>query len=523
MPTLYNRTLARMTRRELLNAAWKLGATAAATPMSGRGLWAQPIFPDYPFTLGVASGDPLPDGVVLWTRLAPEPLAGGGMPMMDVEVAWEIAADVGFKSIVRTGVEIARPELGHSVHAEVFGLEPGRDYWYRFHVGGEASQTGRTGTAPAADARVSRMRFGFCGCNNYEQGYFTAFRRMAEENLDFIFHSGDYIYEYRADPSRVRQHLGDEIYSIDDYRNRYAQYKTDPDLIAVHASAPFIVTWDDHEIENDWASEFAEDDTPPEVFILRRAAAFQAYYEAMPLRREQFPTPQHLQLYRGLQFGDLMTFSALDTRQYRSSQACGGGTHTGCSEAAAPDRTMLGAEQEAWLDNRLGVGGTAWNAIAQQVPIFGQDFSAREDGLQYPMDKWTGYLAARSRFLNSIDEKGLTNVVFLSGDVHSHWGADVPLDLAEPAGKSVAVEFTNTSVSSDGDGSDVRSYWPTIQGDNPHVAYHSNRRGYCICDVTPKTWWTDFMIIDRVEVPDGRLSVGGRLVVENGSSSVQRG
>ena len=286
-----------------------------------RGLWAQPIFHHYPFTLGVASGDPLPDGVVLWTGLAPEPLQGGGMPMADVEVGWEIAADDGFDTIVQQGAAIARPELGHSVHVEVEGLEPGREYRYRFHAGDEESQTGRTKTAPAADAAVDRLRFGFAGCNHYETGHFTAFRRMAEENLDFVFHTGDYIYEYRAEGGRrerVRQHHANEIHTLEDYRNRYAQYKSDPDFMAVHASAPFVVTWDDHEVDNNWAADRDQDDTPPEVFVLRRAAAFQAYYETMPLRRAQLPTPMRLKLYRDMRFGDLMTLNALDARQYRS-------------------------------------------------------------------------------------------------------------------------------------------------------------------------------------------------------------
>ena len=337
------------------------------------------------------------------------------------------------------------------------------------------SQTGRTRTAPAAGARVARMRFGFCGCNNYEHGYFTAFRRMAEEDLDFVFHSGDYIYEYGPDPNRVRQHHGAELYSLDAYRTRYAQYKSDPDLRAVHASAPFIVTWDDHEIENNWAAQFDEDDTPPEVFVLRRAAAFQAYYEAMPLRREQFPTPQHLQLYRSLRFGDLMAFNALDTRQYSSDQACGDGTHTGCAEAARPSARCSGANRRHGSTSgsaRAGPRGTCSPSRCRSSA------ATSRRGRTGCNTRWTSGTATRRPALGSSarsPRRGSRNVVFLSGDVHSHWGANVPLDLAKPDGKSVAVEFTNTSVSSDGDGSDVRDYWPTIQSDNPHVAYHSNR------------------------------------------------
>ncbi len=179
----YDRSLARLSRRELLNVAWKLGLAAIASPLVSSRVLTQPIFGRYPFTLGVASGDPLPDGVVLWTRLAPEPLAGGGMPMADVEVSWEVAPDAAFRTVVQKGAAVARPELGHSVHVEVTGLQPGRDYWYRFRVGDEVSQTGRTVTAPAAGAAVDRLRFGVCGCSHFEVGYFTAFRQYGGRAL----------------------------------------------------------------------------------------------------------------------------------------------------------------------------------------------------------------------------------------------------------------------------------------------------------------------------------------------------
>jgi len=236
---LYDRALQRLSRRELLNIAWKVGLSAVAQPIWQTHVFAQPLFRNYPFPLGVASGEPLPDGVVLWTRLAPEPLAGGGMPMANVEVAWEIAKDRAFTSIATKGTTVARPELGHSVRVEAGGLEAGREYFYRFRVGREVSQTGRTKTAPPPGAAVDRLRFAVCGCGHYETGYFTAYRRLAAEQFDFVFHTGDYIYEGRDDggknPALVREHQGDEIYTLVDYRNRYAQYKTDPDLRAAHA------------------------------------------------------------------------------------------------------------------------------------------------------------------------------------------------------------------------------------------------------------------------------------------------
>ena len=421
---------------------------------------------------------------------------------------------------MRRGTELARPELGHAVHAEVDGLEPGREYWYRFVVGRERSPVGRTKTAPAPGTPLERLRFGTCGCSNYESGYFTAFRHLAEERFDFVFHSGDYIYEYRADGGerdKVRQHVGDELYTLVDYRNRYAQYKSDPDLKAAHASAPFVVTWDDHEIDNNWASAADERGTPPEVFLLRRAAAFQAYYEAMPLRHGSFPGATQLTLHRGFRFGDLMSFDALDTRQYRSTQACRAGRRGGCGEFADASRTMLGAGQERWLDARLARSDAHWNVLAQQVPIFGGGADGLPTNNPHVLDQWPGYPAARRRLLDSIADKGLDNVVFLSGDVHLHWGASVPLDLREPDGRQVAVEFTNSSITSGGDGSAAAHWWPGIAADNPHVGYHGARRGYVACEVTPESWQTDFMNVDRVEVPDGTLTRGARLVVERGS------
>jgi alkaline phosphatase D len=238
-----------LNRRELLigsASAWAL-ATLPLPAAGGRLL--RPRFAAYPFSLGVASGDPRPDGVVLWTRLAPDPLRGGGMPGEPAEVEWVIAADEAMGRVVQRGREVAAPQLAHSVHVEVEGLEPERWYWYRFRAGGELSPVGRTRTTAAAGAANRRLRFGFCSCNHYEQGYYTAYRHMAEEELELVFHLGDYIYEYEGREDRVRMHTYREIDTIDDYRNRYALYKADPDFQAVHAVAPFVVTWDDHEEE----------------------------------------------------------------------------------------------------------------------------------------------------------------------------------------------------------------------------------------------------------------------------------
>ena len=234
--TIYARTLARLSRRELMKIACALGAAAVGSPIVGKRLFAKPVFDAYPFSMGVASGDPLPDGIVLWTRLAPKPLEGGGMPMSTVDVAWEISRDEHFQDVIQKGTAVARPELAHSVHVEVAGLQPSRDYWYRFRAGDAVSQVGRARTAPPEGAPVDRLRFAVCGCQHYEDGYFTAFRRIAEEQFDFVFHTGDYIYEGAAEggpnDQRIRHHNSPELFTLSDYRNRYALYKTDQDLIA---------------------------------------------------------------------------------------------------------------------------------------------------------------------------------------------------------------------------------------------------------------------------------------------------
>jgi alkaline phosphatase D len=470
--------------------------------------------------MGVASGDPLPDGVVLWTRLAPEPLDGGGMPMANVEVAWELASDRAFASIVQKGTTIARPELGHSVHVEASGLDAGREYFYRFRAGGEVSQTGRTKTAPPEGKPVDRLRFAICGCSHYEAGYFTAYRRLAAEQFDFVFHTGDYIYEGRSDGGRnasvVRQHRGSEIYTLVDYRNRYAQYKSDPDLRAAHASAPFVMSWDDHEVDNDYAGDRDENGTPPEIFLLRRAAAYQAFFESMPLRASLLPSGPNLRLYRRLRFGTLIDFAVLDTRQYRSDQACATTSATGCAAALDPARTILGAAQEQWLFEQLASARATWTVIGQQVPTFARDMVKANPKGRYSMDKWDGYVASRTRLYARLKETKAPNPIVLSGDVHVHYGSDLKMNFADPRSETIGAEFTNTSITSGGDGAEVSGTWEAIRADNPHIKYHSAKRGYIACTATPASMRADFRILDRVTVPDSADRIGGSLVVEAG-------
>lgn len=535
MPPLppYQRLLSGLSRRELMRLAWYAGAATFLQPVTARQTLAQPLFTEYPFSLGVASGDPSPTGVVLWTRLAPNPLEGGGMPMARVEVAWEVASEPRFNDIVQKGTATAYPEVAHSLHVEVDGLRPGNDYWYRFRVGRETSQTGRTKTAPAAGAAVDRLRFAVCGCANYEHGYFTGYRRIAEEEFDFILHSGDYIYEARPNGGqneRVRQNIGLELYSLDDYRRRYAQYKLDPDLRAAHLSAPFIVSWDDHEVMDNYAGTIDARNTPPEFFLLRRAAAYQAYYEHMPVRRSAMPSAGGMKLYRRLHFGSLVDLNVLDTRQYRSDQACGDGTKSSCAEALDPRRTMLGDSQERWLFDNLATARARWTLVGQQVYSFAFDTGAvaiDNAGVKpkdrFNMDSWDGYAAARARLYERLKETKAPNPILVSGDVHQHFGADLKLNFADPRSETIGVEITNTSITSGGDGQNVMEGWEKLKIDNPHIKYHSSRRGYVACTATPATMRAEFRTLDRVSRPDAPVTKAGALVVEHGRPGFSAG
>jgi len=468
-----------------------------------------------PFSLGVASGDPLPDGVVLWTRLAPDPLNGGGMPSQAVTVKWEIATDERMKEIAQRGSAVAAPEFGHSVHVEVKGLKPGRWYWYRFMVGSAVSPIGRTRTAPALNARLERLGFAFASCQHYETGYFTAYKHLADEQLDFVVHLGDYIYEGAPAANRPRKHNSPEIISLEDYRNRYALYKSDPDLKLAHAAFPWIVTWDDHEVDNNYANDVPEDKQTRSAFLERRAHAYQAYYEHMPLRRSSLPRGSELRLYRRLRFGDLAEFSVLDTRQYRTDQPCGDGNKSLCPEALNPQATMMGAEQERWLFNNLDRSKALWNVIAQQVMMARWDSGP---GLEQrlSMDKWGAYPAALNRFLNLLRERKPSNPVVLTGDIHSNWVADLKADFNNPDSAVVGTEFVGTSITSGGDGMDMRPDVEQQMGENPHIKFFNSQRGYVRCHITPKQWQTDFRIVAAVTKRDEPINTRASFVVESG-------
>ena len=521
-----------MDRRTLLKAGGGALALTALDMVPGRLLVAEANQPSggpgaAPFTLGVASGDPLPKSVVLWTRLATDPFDGGA-GTKQVHVKWEVAADEQFRRVVRRGNTMAGPELGYSVHVEVHGLRPSTTYWYRFRSRGAISPVGRTRTAPSAGASPPSLRFAFASCQQWQRGYYTAYRHMAEQDLDLVIHLGDYIYEGNHSttvrPALPPEPVQAEPMDLASYRNRYALYKTDADLQAAHAAFPFLVTWDDHEVENNYASDISQVDTEPDqdpaVFRQRRAAAYQAWYEHMPVRASQVPAGPDLLLYRRLRFGDLAEINMLDTRQYRSDQACGGGLTPPCDELVHPARTITGPEQESWLLDGLATSRSRWKVLAQQVFMAQLDIAPGPDVL-VNTDGWDGYPFSRDRLLGFIADRGVSDVVVLTGDIHTSWVNDLKADFADPASATLATEFVGTSISSDGDGDDSNNISALLPG-NPHIKFFSNRRGFVQCELTRRQWRTDYQEVPYVSRPGAPLTTRASFIVESGRAGAEQ-
>jgi alkaline phosphatase D len=513
-----------LSRRSFLVGAGATGV-ALALPRVPAAI-GQPHFTTNPFTLGVASGHPLPGGVVLWTRLAPDPLTDGGMPPSAVPVAWEVASDERFATVVQQGVARAVPQYAHSVHVEVQGLEPDRWYWYRFRAGGELSPVGRTRTAPAPNAAIDRLRFAFASCQHYEQGLFNAYRHMAADAPDLVVHLGDYIYESSWGRDHVRKHNGPEPITLDDYRARFALYKSDPDLQAAHAGCPWLVTWDDHEVDNDYADDRSEELDPREWFLARRAAAYQAYYEHMPLRRGAVPLGPHMRLFTRVAFGSLADFHVLDDRQYRSHQVCprpgrgGSNVVSDCPARTEAGRTLLGPVQEAWLHGNLSRSTAKWNVIAQQT-LMAQLDRQPGPGQTFWTDGWDGYPAARRRLLDALATKKGANPLVIGGDVHSFWVADLKPDFDDARSPTVATEFVGTSVTSQLARSQVEL--DAIRGENPHISYANlTRRGYVRMELTRDRARADLVGLQNVASREARIDTMASFVVEDGKPGAQR-
>jgi alkaline phosphatase D len=512
------------TRRRLLYAAaglFGLSLSGAATRV-----WpAQSLPKDDPFRLGVASGDPAPDGVVIWTRLAPMPqVEGGGMPEAAFEVDWELAEDEQFIRIAARGTALAEPAWAHSLHVEVGGLQPARDYWYRFRAGAHRSPVGRTRSLPAPGASPAQLRFAFASCQHYEAGYYAAYRHLADDAPQLVLHLGDYIYEGGV-AGGVRSHGGGKPQSLAQYRRHHAVYKTDPDLQRAHASAPWIVTWDDHDVQNDYAGTHSAVDLREQTFLLRRAAAYQAYWEHLPLRASSRPRGPDAALYRRFAFGDLLSLQVLDTRQYRAPQPCGRWWQRGgqvaepCAARLAPEQTMLGPAQERWLLQGLDASRARWNLIAQQLLMAPLDEQPGA-GQRWWTDSWDGYPAARTRILQHLHSRQIANPVVLGGDIHSFWATDLKLDFADPTSATVATEFVGTSVTSGGQSQD---FFSRLLPDNPHIRYfEGRRRGYARCELSRDRWRTEFIGLDDVRNAGSAAAVVAAFEVEPGRPGVQR-
>lgn len=512
-----------LNRRQFFAGVSQFAALALAGLLPGDSLATAPQFSADPFSLGVASGDPLADGVVLWTRLAPDPLRGGGLPPRSVPVRWQVAVDEGMRRVVRRGTATALPGLGHSVHVDVRGLEPARHYWYQFNVGDAVSPMGRTRTAPAPGAKVDRLRFAFASCQHYEHGYFTPYTHMAAEDLDLVVHLGDYIYEGTSRANQVlRRHPGPEPTTLADYRNRHALYKSESPLRQAHAAHPWVVTWDDHEVENNYAGATSEERQAPEVFLLRRAAAYQAYYEHMPLRLTSMPRGARMRIYRRLTFGRLAEFSVLDTRQYRSDQPCDDGRRIPPCPAAIDERALMtGPAQERWLLDGLNRSRARWNVIAQQVMMAALDrLPGAETG--YDMDKWTGYVAPRNRLLGYLLKRRPANPIILTGDIHLNIVADLKADFADPKSQTAGTEFVVTSITSNGDGADQTPETEQLVRENGHVPFANSQRGYVRATLTPERWQSDYRVVEAVTRPFAPIRTRASFVVENDRPGVRR-
>jgi len=497
-----------MNRRALLKTA---GLLTLGYPLHRLyAVQSSPQFSADPFSASVASGDPTRNSVVLWTRLMPDPNTERDWQRAGVPVEWQIATDEAMKNVVRSGRETATPAYGHSVHADATGLDPNRWYWYRFRAGSAESPIGRTKTAPAT--QTDRLRFAFASCQQYNGGYYTAYRNMVKEDLDVVVFLGDYIYE-TTNANGPRKVTGEEPKTIEGYRARYALHRSDANLQEAHRLFPWIITWDDHEVQNDYWSEGAGAQ-PREDFLTRRTAAYQAHYEWLPMPKSSMPRGPDARVHRALSYGPLANFIVLDERQFRSRQPCGGGNKAPCAEFLS-ERTMLGTPQEQWLEKELRDSRSQWNILANQVRMTVVDQAAGAGEL-YNMDVWTGYETARRRITSSLRTTRVRNPVAITGDIHSNWVGDLRVDYKNESSPIVGTELIGTSISSGGDGSDQPTNAAGMLAENPQIKFYNAQRGYVRCEITPKSLMADFRVVEKVSVPESTISTRATFIVEDG-------
>ncbi|MER5524676.1 alkaline phosphatase D family protein [Streptomyces sp. NPDC002677] len=534
-------------RRTVVKAAAATAGIAVVAAPLAAALPARAASDAPAFLHGIASGDPLPDGVLLWTRVTPSPDATPGSGVgADTEVSWIVATDKALTNVVSRGSTTATAASDHTVKADIRGLAPATDYWFRFSAGGTDSAVARTRTAPAADAAVSGLRFGVVSCANWEAGYFASYRHLAARgDLDAWLHLGDYIYEYGTGEygtrdTVVRPHApAHEIITLADYRTRHGKYKTDTDLQALHAKAPVIAIWDDHEFANDSWSGGAENHTEGTegTWTARQAAAKQAYFEWMPVRPAIAGTT-----YRRLRFGKLADLSLLDLRSFRSQQVS-----TGSGSVDDPDRTITGRAQLDWLKAGLKASDTTWRLVGNSVMIspfaigslsadllkpLAKLLGLPQDGLALNTDQWDGYTDDRRELLAHLRSNAIGNTVFLTGDIHMAWANDVPVDAGTyPLSASAATEFVVTSVTSDnlddllkvspGAVSTVAA--PIIQLANRHVHWvDTDRHGYGILDITAARAQMDYYVLSDKTKADATSSWERSYRTRSGTQKVER-
>lgn len=503
-------------RRDFLRSALAAGALLPSL----RALAAPIAWSAYPFSLGVASGYPRADGAVLWTRLAPRPSeSGGGVEQALIPVQWEVAEDEHFGKVVARGVSDAEAQWAHSVHVEVRGLAPWRWYHYRFHCGDATSVSGRLRTAPRADQAIDTLRFAAVSCQHFETGFYAAYRHMLDDALDLVLHLGDYIYESPTATRAVRRHARGEPFTLDDYRMHHAQYRSDDDLKAAHAAHAWLMVWDDHEVENDYAGAFSQNNDDPAWFLRRRANAYRAYYEHMPLPDAMRPFGAGMRIHTGVDYGPLLRFTLLDGRQYRTRQPCpppgrgGSTTIENCAARLDEQASFLGPAQEQWFARELGNSRARWNIVGQQM-LMAQSDSKRGAGEAFYSDAWDGYPAARRRVLSATAHSGARNPVFLGGDVHSFWVTDLKADYARADAPVLATEFVTTAVSST---PIPEALAAAIRDENPHIRYGcTGPRGYLRMRLSQDRLQADLRGLDDVTRADSACRTLASFAVDDG-------
>jgi alkaline phosphatase D len=520
-----------MQRRHLLKLAAASAALISLPSVGG----ARQVWATNPFTLGIASGSPTSDAIVLWTRLGLAAVDAAGLARSPIKVTWQMAHDRAFSQLVKQGDLSASPALGHAVHAEVSGLQPDREYFYRFICGEAVSAVGRTRTFPVADAAVDKLRIAYASCQQWGNGYYSAYRHMLAEEVDLVMFLGDYMYEYPASkPFDVRPTTGGWITTLEGYRSRYALHKSDQDLQAMHAACPWIITWDDHETQNDYAATHpGNSGTPVDDFMARRRDAYQAFYEHMPVRRAQFAAllggiSQEVRVYDNLAYGRLANIYTVDNRQHRDLQACTrngrpGGSRVDprtCAIWNDPQRTLLGSTQEAWLNAAFARSRTTWNVIGQQS-VFGPRNFNTQGGQSYSNDGWDGYPAARQRLIDSMRNTQLTNPVLLGGDVHQNWVGNILADYNNPNSEKVGVEFCGTSITSLTSLTNLEQ--AKIIERHPHFVFGDcESRGFGVVDITPTQMTTTLKAVRDATDPRSDAHTLARFSVPAGRAEIQK-